>query len=70
MYFGDDTSTSISTYYFEAKSRDENNYKAIVIIFAVSIMLPLATFIAFVYVTFCYSNWIADYTTIYVKRNY
>ena len=33
-------------------------------------MLPLATFIAFVYVAFCYSNWIADYTKIYVKGNY
>ena len=70
MHYGDDTSTSISTYYFEAKSRDEDNYKAIIKIFAVSIMLPFATFIAFVYIAFCYSNWIADYTTTYVKGNY
>ena len=70
MHYGDDTSTSISTYYFEAKGRDENNYKAIVIIFAVSIMLPLAAFVAFGYVAFDYSDWIIDYTVSYVRGNY
>ena len=70
MHYGDETSTSISTYYFEAKSRDEDNYKAIVIIFAVSIMLPIATSIAFSYIVFGHSDWIADYTTTYVKGNY
>ena len=70
MLYGDDKMRSISTYYFEAKGRDEKHYKAIVIIFAVSIMFPIATFTAFAYLAFFHSEWIANHTTRYVKGNY
>ena len=70
MRYGENAMKYISTYYFETKGRDENNYRAIVIIFAVSIMFPLATFTAFAYLAFFHSQWIAEQTTIYIKGNY
>ena len=70
MRYGEDAMKYISTYYFETKGRDENNYRAIVNIFAVSIMFPLATFTAFTYLAFFHSQWITEQTTIYIKGNY
>lgn len=58
---------SISTYYFEIKGRDEDNYKAIILIFAVSIMFPLTAFFVFTYLVFDHSEWIANHITIYLK---
>ena len=69
MQYEKDAKDSINTYYFEAKGRDDDNYKAIVRVYAVSIMLPLAVFIPFMYIAF-YNSWIAGYVTIYLKGNF
>ena len=68
MQYEKDRKDSINTYYFEAKGRDDDNYKAIVRVYVVNIMLPLAVFIPFMYIAF-YHSWIADYVTIYLKEN-
>ena len=59
----------ISTYFFETKERDEDNYKSIVKIFAVSICLPIATCIVFSYLAFHYSEWIAKQATRYIESD-
>ena len=67
MQLDGDPIQSISTYYFETKERDEDNYKSIVRIFVASIFLPVVTFIAFSYLAFVYSPWIKPYAIKYMK---
>lgn len=67
MQLEGDTIQSISTYYFETKERDEDNYKSIVRIFAASIYFPCATYVVFSYLAFSYSLWIATYAIKYIK---
>ena len=69
MQYGEDAMMFISTYYFETKNKDESNYRIIVIIFAVSIFFPLATFTTFAYLAFFHSKWIAEQAAKYLKGN-
>ena len=61
MQFESQTLHFISPYYFEIRDKDEDKYKSIVTIFAVSILLPNATFLVFVYLAFIYSDRISNY---------
>ena len=67
MQLDGDPIQSISTYYFETKERDKDNYKSIVRIFVASIFFPVVTFIAFSYLAFFYSPWIKTYAIKYMK---
>ena len=70
MQYGEDAKDSISTYYFEAKGKDDDNYKAILTVLAINIMLPVTAFSAFMYIAFFGSDWIADYAAMYMKGNF
>ena len=67
MQFESQTAQYISTYYFETKARDEENYKSVVRIFAASIYFPCATFTVVSYLTFIYSSRISDHGIQYIK---
>ena len=70
MLFESKSTQFISTYYFETKARDKDNYKCIVRIFAVGIIFPCATFIVFGYLVFFYSKWIAKFATKYITNGF
>ena len=70
MQFTSQTAPYISTYYFETKARDEDNYKSVVRIFAASIYFPCATFVVVSYLAFIYSNRISVLGTEYIKGDY
>ena len=61
MQFESHTLQFISPYYFEIREIDEDKYKAIVTIFGVSILLPNATFLVFVFLAFIYSDKISTF---------
>ena len=66
MQFQGETLEFISTYFFEAKARDEDNYNAIVYILAVSTILPCATSFVYSYLVYFYSEWIATHAVKYI----
>lgn len=69
MQFESQTLHFISPYYFEIRDKDENKYKSIVTIFGVSILLPNATFLVFVYLAFIYSDRISIYATKLLRES-
>ena len=67
MQFESQTTSYISTYYFETKVRDEENYKSVVRIFVASIYFPCATFVVVSYLVFIYSDRISVHDIEYIK---
>ena len=69
MQFESETLHFISPYYFEIREKDEDKYKSIVTIFGVSIILPNATFLVFLYLAFIYSDRISTYATKLLRES-
>ena len=67
MHFQSQTLQFISTYFFETKAPDEDNYKAIVSILSASAILPFAAFFVFSYLIYFYSDWIVRLVENYIK---
>ena len=70
MQFESTTTQFISTYYFETKAKDKDNYISIAKIFAAGIIFPCATFVVFGYLLFFYSEWIANFATKYITNGF
>ena len=66
MRFQSQTVQFISTYFFETKAPDEDNYKAIVSILSASAILPSAAFFVFSYLLYFYTEWVVRLVEKYI----